>query len=72
MSIIVGFTKITNLRNWRIWARIHQRFGKNSNKVTKRGILTNGDYNKNMANLGENGKSRRKWTVQGFGQIQMR
>ena len=37
------------------WARIHQRFGKNSNEVTKRGILTNGDYKK-TANLGEKGK----------------
>ena len=32
-------------RNWQIekmgdWARIHQRFGKNSNEVTKRGNLT--------------------------------
>ena len=34
--------------------------------------MTNGDYNKNMANLGENGKSQRKWPAQGFGQIQMR
>ena len=41
------------------WARIHQRFGKTSIEVTKRGILTNGDYNKKMANLGEKGK--RKW-----------
>ena len=40
------------------WARIHQRFGKNSNEVTKTGILTNGDYKKKMANLGEKGK---KW-----------
>ena len=38
------------------WARIHQRFGKNSNEVTKTGILTNGDYKKKMANLGEKGK----------------
>ena len=28
------------------WARIHQRFVKTSNEVTKRGILTNGDYKK--------------------------
>ena len=27
MSIIVGFTKMTNSRNWRIW--IHQRSGEN-------------------------------------------
>ena len=40
------------------WARIHQRLGKNSNEVTKTGILTNGDYKKKMANLGEKGK---KW-----------
>ena len=38
------------------WARIHQRFGKNSNEVTKRRILTNGNYKKKMANLGEKGK----------------
>ena len=44
-------------------ARIYQRFGKNSKEVTKRGILTNGDYNKKMANLGEKGKFRQKWRV---------
>ena len=38
------------------WARIHQRFGKNSNEVTKREILTNADYKKKMANVGEKGK----------------
>ena len=38
------------------WARIHQRFGKNSNEVTKRDILTNGDYKKKMANVGEKGQ----------------
>ena len=38
------------------WARIHQRFGKNSNEVTKREILTNGDYKKKMTNVGEKGK----------------
>ena len=53
------------------WARIHQRFVKNSNEVTKRGILTNGDYKK-MANLGQKGKNRQKWRVQEFGQMQMR
>ena len=37
------------------WSRVHQSFGKNSNEVTKRGNLTNGDYKK-MANLGENVK----------------
>ena len=37
------------------WARIHQKFGKNSNEVTKRAILPIGDYKK-MANLGEKGK----------------
>ena len=42
-----NFIKMTNL------ARIHQRFGKTSIEVTKRGILTNGDYHKKMANLGE-------------------
>ena len=45
-------------RNWQIkengqWTGIHERFGKTSIEVTKRGILTNGDYEK-MANLGEN------------------
>ena len=35
------------------WARIHQRFGNTSIEVTKLGILTNGDYDKKMANLGE-------------------
>ena len=63
-------------RTWQIekmgdWARIRQRFGKNSNEVTKRGNLANGDYKK-MANLGENGKFRQKRRVQEFGQIQMR
>ena len=53
------------------WARIHQRFGKNSNEVTKREILTNGDYKKKMANVGEKGKKiRQKWRVQRFGQLQ--
>ena len=42
------------------WARIHSRFGKTSIEVTKRGILTNGDYNKKTANLGEKGKFRQK------------
>ena len=41
------------------WARIHQRFGKNSNEVTKRAILANNDYKK-MANLGEKRKFRQK------------
>ena len=45
------------------WERIHQRFGKTSIEVTKRGILTNGDYNEKMANLGEKGKFRQKWPV---------
>ena len=31
--------------------------------MTKRRILTNGDYNKKMANLGENDKFRQKWRV---------
>ena len=44
-------------RNWQIkengqCTRIHERFGKTSIEVTKRGILTNGDYEK-MANFGE-------------------
>ena len=53
------------------WARIHQRFGKNSNEVTKREILTNGDYKKKKANVGEKGKKiEQKWRVQGFGQLQ--
>ena len=52
-----NFIKMTNL------ARIHQRFGKTSIEVTKRGILTNGDYHKKMANLGEKGKFRQKWRV---------
>ena len=52
-------------------ARIHQRFGKNSNEVTKREILTNGDYKKKMANVGEKGKKiGQKWRVQGFSQLQ--
>ena len=52
------------------WARIHQRFGKNSNEVTKREILTNGDYKKKGANVGEKGKKiGQKWRVQGFGQF---
>ena len=45
------------------WARIHQRFGKNSNEVTKREILTNGDYKKKKkkkANVGEKGKKMGK------------
>ena len=51
------------------WAGIHQRFGKNSNEVKKRGILTNGDYKKKTANLGEKGKklgkmeSSRVWPI---------
>ena len=45
-------------RNWQIkengqWTRIHERFGKTSIEVTKRGILRNGDHKK-TANLGEN------------------
>ena len=54
-------------------ARIRQRFSKNSNEVTKREILTNGDYKK-MANFG---RKREIWakmasmlkTHQEFGQI---
>ena len=44
-------------------ARIHQRFGKTSMEVTNRGILTNGDYNKIVANLGKKGKFWKKWLV---------
>ena len=56
------------------WARIHQRFGKTSIEVKKRGILTNGDYNKKMANLGEKRQISAKMASvpkvhQGFGQI---
>ena len=39
------------------------KLGKTSIEVTKRGILTNGGYNKKMANLGEKGKYRQKWRV---------
>ena len=51
------------------WARIHQRFGKTSNEVKKREILTNGDYRRKMANVGEKGKnwakmeSSRVWPI---------
>ena len=55
------------------WARINQRFGKNSNEVTKTGILTNGDYKKKMENLGEKGKKMGKTgKFKGLGQLQMR
>ena len=50
------FEKMGNL------ARILQRFGKNSNEVTKRGILPNGSYMK-MENLDKNAKFRRKWRL---------
>ena len=53
------------------WAIIHQKFGKNSNEVTKRGNMTNGHYKK-MTNLGENVKFRQEWRVQEFDQIEMR
>ena len=43
-----------------IRARIRQRFAKNSNEVIKRGILTNGDYKRKRANLGEKGKKMGK------------
>ena len=49
------------------WARIHQRFGKTSIDLAKRGILTNGDYNKKMANLAK--MARVPKIHQGFGQI---
>ena len=45
------------------WARIHQRFGKTSIEVSRRGILTDGYYNEKMANVGENGKFGQKWRV---------
>ena len=45
------------------WARIHQRFGKTLIEVSKREILTNGYYNKKMANVGGNGTFRQKWRV---------
>ena len=38
------------------WERIHQIFGKTSIEVTKREILTNGGYNKKMANFGRTKK----------------
>ena len=54
------YWQLTISRNWQIekmgdWARIYRRFGKNSNEVTKRGNLTNGDHKK-MANCGKNGE----------------
>ena len=54
------------------WARIHQRFGKNSNEVTKREILTNGDYKKKgqmqakkEKKLGKNGEFKGLANFQG-------
>ena len=63
LSATQQYWQLAISRNWQIekmgdWARIHQRFSKNSNEVTKRGSLTNGDYKK-MANLGENVKFRK-------------
>ena len=55
------------------WARIYERFAKTSNGVTKREILTNGDYKK-MANFGRTREISAKMTSmskihQGYGQI---
>ena len=52
------FTKLANWENGEL-GKNPSKFGKTSIEVTKRGILTNGDYNKKMANLGEKGKSRK-------------
>ena len=57
------FRENGKFKKTRNWSRIDQRFGKTSIEVTKRVILTNGDYNKKMANLGEKGKFRQKWRV---------
>ena len=56
------------------WERIHQSFGKTSTEVTKRGILTNGGYNKKMANFGRTREISAKMASvpnihQGLGQI---
>ena len=56
------------------WERIHQSFGKTSIEVTKRGILTNGGYNKKMANFGRTREISAKMASvpkihQEFGQI---
>ena len=53
-------------RKWQIWengelGKNPSKFGKTSIEVTKRRILTNGDNNKKMANLGE--KVRQKWWI---------
>ena len=45
------------------WARIHQRFGKTSIEVTKRGILTKAITIRKWQILGEKGKFRQKWRV---------
>ena len=47
------FHEIGKLRKWGMGT-------KNANEATKRGILSNGDYNQKMANLGEKGKFRQK------------
>ena len=44
------FTRIANWRKWGNWQESIKRFCKTSNEVTKREILTNGDYKK-MANF---------------------
>ena len=57
---VIDFRENGKFKQTGNWARI-QRFGKTSKEVTKREILTNGDYNKKMADLGEKGKFRQKW-----------
>ena len=62
--------KLEKLGNW---ARIHQRFVKTSNEVTKTESLTNGDY-KRMANFGRKREISAKMASmpkihQGYGQI---
>ena len=63
-------------RNWQIkengqWTRIHERFGKTSIEVTKRGILTNGDYKK-MGNVGENENFGKNGEFKGLGPCTVR
>ena len=56
------FHEIGKLRKWGIGQEFIKGLAK-TQEVTKRGILTNGDYNKKMANLGEKGKFRQKWRL---------
>ena len=81
-GFIKGLAKILNETTkeayWQLaifakMARIHQRFCKTSNEVTKRAILTNGGYKK-MANFGRKREISAKMTSipkshQGFSQI---